>query len=115
VRWDWCGSLSCFAAAVLPLGAPFCLPGRSSVSGVTQITAFSSFAAPEAKKRGVIAASAGNHALALAYHGQELGIPVVRPPQTPNHAFVSDHDLSDTACTFMALPRYFYGAVDPCL
>ncbi|RYY31738.1 pyridoxal-phosphate dependent enzyme, partial [archaeon] len=33
-------------------------------------------AAPEARKRGVIAASAGNHALALAYHGQELGIPV---------------------------------------
>lgn len=32
---------------------------------------------PEAKKvAGVIAASAGNHALALSYHGQELGIPV---------------------------------------
>jgi threonine dehydratase len=31
---------------------------------------------PAAKKRGVIAASAGNHALALAYHGQRLGIPV---------------------------------------
>lgn len=28
------------------------------------------------KQRGVIAASAGNHALALAYHGQELGVPV---------------------------------------
>ena len=28
------------------------------------------------KKRGVIAASAGNHALGLAYHGQLLGIPV---------------------------------------
>lgn len=26
--------------------------------------------------KGVIAASAGNHALALAYHGQELGVPV---------------------------------------
>jgi threonine dehydratase len=26
--------------------------------------------------RGVIAASAGNHALALAYHGKELGVPV---------------------------------------
>lgn len=33
-------------------------------------------AAKEAKARGVIAASAGNHALALAYHGQDLGIPV---------------------------------------
>ena len=30
----------------------------------------------EERKRGVIAASAGNHALALAYHGQELGIAV---------------------------------------
>uniref|UniRef100_A0A1I8HNK2 Serine racemase n=1 Tax=Macrostomum lignano TaxID=282301 RepID=A0A1I8HNK2_9PLAT len=31
----------------------------------------------EQKQRGVVAASAGNHALALAYHGQELGIPIV--------------------------------------
>lgn len=31
---------------------------------------------PEEKGRGVIAASAGNHALALAYHGGELGIAV---------------------------------------
>ncbi|CAM9306076.1 unnamed protein product [Pylaiella littoralis] len=31
---------------------------------------------PEEKKKGVIAASAGNHALALAWHGTELGIPV---------------------------------------
>ena len=30
----------------------------------------------EQRKRGVVAASAGNHALALAYHGAELGIPV---------------------------------------
>ena len=32
---------------------------------------------PERRKRGVIAASAGNHALGLAYHGKLLGIPVV--------------------------------------
>jgi threonine dehydratase len=31
--------------------------------------------APE-RERGVVAASAGNHALGLAYHGQRLGIPV---------------------------------------
>src|SRR4029079_16653902 len=39
----------------------------------------------EAVKRGVIAASAGNHALALAYHGQQLGIPVtvVMPKWAP--------------------------------
>lgn len=30
----------------------------------------------EQKKKGVIAASAGNHALGLSYHGQRLGIPV---------------------------------------
>src|SRR5437588_3811017 len=30
----------------------------------------------EQKRCGIIAASAGNHALALAYHGGELGIPV---------------------------------------
>ena len=37
------------------------------------------------RKRGVIAASAGNHAQGLAYHGQRLGIPVtiVMPRTTP--------------------------------
>jgi len=35
--------------------------------------------------KGVIAASAGNHALALAYHGQQLGVPVtvVMPTVAP--------------------------------
>jgi len=39
-----------------------------------------------AKQRGVIAASAGNHAQGLAYHGARLGIPVtiVMPRTTPN-------------------------------
>src|SRR3546814_16845205 len=38
-----------------------------------------------AKSRGVIAASAGNHAKGLAYHGRRLGIPVtiVMPRPTP--------------------------------
>src|SRR5262249_33305964 len=37
------------------------------------------------KQRGVIAASAGNHALALAHHGRSLGIPVtvVMPTYAP--------------------------------
>src|SRR6188474_3804205 len=37
------------------------------------------------QQRGVIAASAGNHALGLAYHGQLLGIPVtvVMPKHAP--------------------------------
>lgn len=39
----------------------------------------------EAKQRGVIAASAGNHAQGLAYHGKRLGVPVtiVMPKTTP--------------------------------
>ncbi|MCC2602618.1 threonine ammonia-lyase [Sphingopyxis yananensis] len=39
----------------------------------------------DAKKRGVIAASAGNHAQGLAYHGKRLGVPVtiVMPKTTP--------------------------------
>ncbi|WP_395621825.1 threonine ammonia-lyase [Sphingomonas daechungensis] len=40
---------------------------------------------PEERARGVIAASAGNHAQAVAYHGHRLGIPVtiVMPEPTP--------------------------------
>src|SRR5881628_1196159 len=40
---------------------------------------------PDQRKRGVIAASAGNHALGLAYHAQLLGIPatVVMPRFAP--------------------------------
>ncbi len=40
---------------------------------------------PDERKRGVVAASAGNHAQALAYHGAQLGIPVtiVMPEGTP--------------------------------
>ena len=39
----------------------------------------------ELQKTGVIAASAGNHALALAYHGKDLGVPVtvVMPTVAP--------------------------------
>ena len=40
---------------------------------------------PEQRRRGVIAASAGNHALGVAYHAQLLGIPatVVMPRFAP--------------------------------
>src|ERR1051326_1192100 len=40
---------------------------------------------PEQQKRGVIAASAGNHALGVSYHAQLLGIPatVVMPRFAP--------------------------------
>src|SRR3989440_6442363 len=39
----------------------------------------------EQRRAGVIAASAGNHALALAYHGRELGVAVtvVMPRHAP--------------------------------
>ena len=39
----------------------------------------------EERKRGVVAASAGNHAQAVAYHGKRIGIPVtiVMPVSTP--------------------------------
>jgi threonine dehydratase len=40
---------------------------------------------PEQRERGVIAASAGNHAQGVAYHAQRLGIPatIVMPERTP--------------------------------
>src|SRR6218665_1950568 len=40
---------------------------------------------PELRDRGVIAASAGNHSQALAYHAGRLGVPVtiVMPASTP--------------------------------
>lgn len=40
---------------------------------------------PDDRRRGVVAASAGNHASALAYHGTRLGVPVtiVMPQGTP--------------------------------
>ncbi len=39
----------------------------------------------EAKQKGVVTASAGNHALALAWHGKDLGVPVtcVMPSSAP--------------------------------
>jgi threonine dehydratase len=42
--------------------------------------------APEQRSRGVIAASAGNHAQALAYHARRLGVPavIVMPAPTPS-------------------------------
>ena len=51
---------------------------RGALNRLCQLT-------PDEKKRGVIAASAGNHASALAYHGGLLGVPVtiVMPQGTP--------------------------------
>ncbi len=51
---------------------------RGALNKLLQLT-------PEERARGVIAASAGNHAQAVAYHGKRLGIPVtiVMPEPTP--------------------------------
>jgi threonine dehydratase len=51
---------------------------RGALNKLLQLT-------PDERKRGVIAASAGNHAQGLAYHGARLGIPVtiVMPRGTP--------------------------------
>ena len=53
---------------------------------------------PEERARGVIAASAGNHAQGLAYHGDRLGIPVtiVMPRGTP---FVKVQQTRDFGAT----------------
>src|SRR5260221_13223471 len=52
----------------------------------------------EEKGRGVIAASAGNHAQALAYHGERLGIPVtiVMPRGTPHVKVQQTRDFGAT-------------------
>ena len=51
---------------------------RGALNRLLQLT-------PDERRRGVVAASAGNHAQALAYHGVRLGIPVtiVMPEGTP--------------------------------
>jgi threonine dehydratase len=51
---------------------------RGALNKLLQLT-------PEERSRGVIAASAGNHAQAVAYHSKRLGIPatIVMPESTP--------------------------------
>ena len=51
---------------------------RGALNKLLQLTA-------EERERGVIAASAGNHAQAVAYHAKRLGIPatIVMPESTP--------------------------------
>jgi threonine dehydratase len=61
--------------------------------------------------KGVIAASAGNHALALAYHGKELGVPVtvVMPTVAPlakvDKCRVSSLELEETGLV-VSIPTY---------
>src|SRR3546814_717659 len=51
----------------------------------------------EARKKGVIAASAGNHSQGLAYHGARLGVPVtiVMPKTTPMVKVRSEEHTSE--------------------
>jgi threonine dehydratase len=51
---------------------------RGAVNSLSQLS-------PEERERGVIAASAGNHAQAVAFHASRLGIPatIVMPKRTP--------------------------------
>src|SRR6201990_2892052 len=78
---------------------------RGALNKLLQLTA-------DERRRGVIAASAGNHAQGLAYHGARLGIPVtivmprgtpfVKVEQTRGHGaeVVMDGDSYDEASTF---------------
>ncbi len=61
-----------------------CLQHTSSFKARGAYIAMMSFDADQ-KQRGVIAMSAGNHAQAVAYHAQQMGIPavIVMPAQTP--------------------------------
>src|SRR5690349_7794721 len=56
---------------------------RGALNKLLQLT-------PEERARGVIAASAGNHAQAVAYHARRLGIPavIVMPEPTPDRKSV---------------------------
>lgn len=59
---------------------------------------------PEARARGVIAASAGNHALGLAYHGAQLGVrvTVVMPVAAP--------EVKVTRCRSLGAEVVLHGA-----
>jgi threonine dehydratase len=63
------------------------------------------------QQTGVIAASAGNHALALAYHGKDLGVPVtvVMPTVAPlakvDKCRVSTRSVIVETCANALLPN----------
>ena len=71
-----------FAITVIPLAQVFAL---EFTTPIWVILLSPIFLAEPIRKAGVIAASAGNHAQGLAYHGKRLGVPVtiVMPKPTP--------------------------------
>src|SRR5262245_41421293 len=54
------------------------------------------------KKAGVIACSAGNHAMGVAYHAQRLGIPatIVMPERTPFNKIAKTEDFGAKVVIF---------------
>ena len=64
---------------------------RGALNKLLQLT-------PDERRRGVIAASAGNHAQGLAYHGAQLGVPVtiVMPRATPTVKVEHTRDFGAT-------------------
>ena len=64
---------------------------RGALNRLSQLT-------EDERRRGVIAASAGNHAQGLAYHGERLGIPVtiVMPRGTPDVKVRQTRDFGAT-------------------
>ncbi len=71
---------------------------RGALNKLLQLT-------PEERARGVIAASAGNHAQAVAYHGSRLGIPVtiVMPEPTPTIKVTQTEGHGATVVLFGAM------------
>ena len=68
----------------------------------------------EQRDSGVIAASAGNHALAVAYHTRDLGIPIAaRWPgcATPRTANIIPHSSPLTSCWLT--PPVFWATIEP--
>src|SRR3982751_123147 len=86
---------------------------------------------PAKRQRGVVAASAGNHALGLAYHGKRLAIPVtvVMPDYAPlikittcqklgAHVLIHGHDFTEARAEADRLVgleglTYIHGFDDP--
>ncbi|HEX2466014.1 MAG TPA: threonine ammonia-lyase [Thermoanaerobaculia bacterium] len=71
-----CGAVTFFKLENLQMTGSF--KERGALNKILQLD-------PDARRRGVIAASAGNHAQAVAYHAAQAGIPatIVMPRRTP--------------------------------
>src|SRR5881394_323142 len=77
---------------------------RGALNKLLQLTA-------EERARGVIAASAGNHAQAVAYHARRLGIPaiIVMPEPTPTVKVMQTAGHGATVLLYGAMFEDAYG------